>query len=130
MPYKQFLGYEKGENGIPVINEEEAETVRLIYKMFLEGKTTQGIANFLMDCDILSPAGKKTWSSSTVASIPYERIVPERRVRWPEADMERRSGRKNIYSRLSNIFTKKPYSYRRMRPFSRQIPIYCSNTQS
>lgn len=69
MPYKQFLGYEKGENGIPVINEEEAETVRLIYKMFLEGKTTQGIANFLMDCDILSPAGKKTWSSSTVASI-------------------------------------------------------------
>lgn len=69
MPYKQFLGYEKGENGTPVINEEESETVRLIYKMFLEGKTTQGIANFFMDHGILSPAGKKTWRSSTIASI-------------------------------------------------------------
>lgn len=69
MPYKQFLGYEKGENGTPVINKEEAEIVRLIYKMFLEGKTTQGIANFLMEHGVLSPAGKKTWSSSTIASI-------------------------------------------------------------
>lgn len=32
MPYKQFLGYEKGEDGTPVINEEEAAIVRLIYK--------------------------------------------------------------------------------------------------
>ena len=69
MPYKQFLGYEKGENGTPVINEEESETVRLIYKMFLEGKTTQGIANFFMEHGILSPAGKKTWRASTIASI-------------------------------------------------------------
>ena len=69
MPYKQFLGYEKGENGTPVINEEESETVRLIYKMFLEGKTTQGIANFLMEHGISSPAGKRTWQSSTIASI-------------------------------------------------------------
>ncbi|MFA7190398.1 MAG: recombinase family protein [Sphaerochaetaceae bacterium] len=48
---------------------EQAETVRLIYKMFLEGKTTQGIANYLMEHGILSPAEKKTWRSSTVASI-------------------------------------------------------------
>jgi len=48
---------------------EQAETVRLIYKMFLEGKTTQGIANYLIEHGILSPAGKKTWRSSTVASI-------------------------------------------------------------
>ena len=48
---------------------EQAETVRLIYKLFLEGKTTQGIANFLMEHNLSSPAGKKTWRSSTVASI-------------------------------------------------------------
>ncbi len=48
---------------------EQAETVRLIYKMFLEGKTTQGIANYLMEHGIPSPAGKKTWRSSTIASI-------------------------------------------------------------
>ena len=39
MPYKQFLGYEKGEDGTPVINEEEAAIVRLIYRLFLDGKT-------------------------------------------------------------------------------------------
>ena len=43
MPYKQFLGYERGEDGVPVINEKEAEVVRLIYKLFLQGKTATGI---------------------------------------------------------------------------------------
>lgn len=39
LPYKQFLGYEKGEDGLPKIVEKEAKVVRLIYKLFLEGKT-------------------------------------------------------------------------------------------
>ena len=38
MNYKRFLGYEKGEDGKPVVNEEEAEIVRLIYRLFLNGK--------------------------------------------------------------------------------------------
>ena len=67
--YSQFLGFDKGEDGNLKVVPEQAETVRLIYKMFLEGKTTQGIANYLMEHGILSPAGKKTWRSSTVASI-------------------------------------------------------------
>ena len=67
--YSQFLGYEKGEDGNPKVVPEQAETVRLIYKLFLEGKTTQGIANFLMDQGVLSPGGKQIWRSSTIASI-------------------------------------------------------------
>ena len=67
--YAQFLGFDKGEDGNLKVVPEQAKTVRLIYKMFLEGKTTQGIANYLMEHGILSPAGKKTWRSSTVASI-------------------------------------------------------------
>ena len=47
MPYKQFLGYERGEDGVPVINEKEAEVVRLIYKLFLQGKTATGICKQL-----------------------------------------------------------------------------------
>lgn len=65
----QFLGFDKGEDGNLKVVPEQAKTVRLIYKMFLEGKTTQSIANYLMEHGILSPAGKKTWRSSTVASI-------------------------------------------------------------
>lgn len=71
MPYKQFLGYEKGatKNDPPVINEEQAETVRLIYRLFLEGKTPSGIARYLMEHNILSPAGKVKWQTGTVLSI-------------------------------------------------------------
>ena len=35
MPYGRFLGYRKGEDGLPEIVPEEAEIVRLIYKSFM-----------------------------------------------------------------------------------------------
>lgn len=69
LPYGQFLGYEKGEDGFPKIVEKEARTVRLIYKLFLEGKTPSGIAKHLTQKGIPTPAGKKKWQSSTVKSI-------------------------------------------------------------
>lgn len=60
MPYAHFLGYEKGEKGLPKIVEKEAETVRLIYWMFLGGKTPSAIAKHLANQGIPSPCGKKT----------------------------------------------------------------------
>jgi len=69
MPYRHFLGYEKGEDGLPKIVEKEAETVRLIYRMFLEGKTPSAIARHLANQGIPSPSGKKTWQVATVTSI-------------------------------------------------------------
>ena len=71
MPYKQFLGYDKGpgKNGTPVINEEQAETVRLIYRLFLEGKTPSGIARYLTELKIPTPGGKVKWQSGVVQSI-------------------------------------------------------------
>ena len=67
--YKQFLGYEKGEDGKPRIVEEEAEIVRQIYELFLEGKTYKYIANYLMEQNIPSPMGKTQWRSATIKSI-------------------------------------------------------------
>ena len=69
MPYKQFLGYEKGEDGTPVINEEEAAIVRLIYQLFLEGKTPAGICRYLDAQGIPTPSGKQKWSQTTVNSM-------------------------------------------------------------
>lgn len=69
MPYKQFLGYEKGEDGTPVINEEEAAIVRLIYRLFLEGKTPAGICRFLDAQGIPTPSGKQKWNQTTVNSM-------------------------------------------------------------
>ncbi len=69
MPYSTFLGYDKGENGELVINPEEAKTVRLIYKLYLEGMTTHTIAMKLTEMGIKTPAKKDKWSQSTVLSI-------------------------------------------------------------
>ena len=39
VPFKRFLGYDRGENGELVVNEEQAVIVRRIYALFLQGKT-------------------------------------------------------------------------------------------
>lgn len=69
LPYSRFLGYDRGEDGLPVVNEDEAGTVRLIYRLFLEGKTPHGIAKFLTDHGIPTPSGKERWHPGTISSI-------------------------------------------------------------
>ncbi|MDD6526236.1 MAG: recombinase family protein, partial [Oscillospiraceae bacterium] len=69
LPYKHFLGYRKGENGVPEVVPEEAQIVRDIYRQFLEGATPNMIANQLTEQGIPTPGGKKKWPSSTVESI-------------------------------------------------------------
>ena len=52
LPYKSFLGYRKGADGLPEIVPEEAETVRLIYRLFIGGRTVNYIANHLTQSGI------------------------------------------------------------------------------
>ena len=49
LPYKQFLGYDRGEkkDDPPVINPGQAAVVRRIYRSFMEGKTAGAIAREL-----------------------------------------------------------------------------------
>lgn len=69
LSYAQFLGYEKGEDGLPKIVESEAQIVRLIFSLFMEGKTPSAIAKHLVDHGIPSTAGKKKWQVATLTSI-------------------------------------------------------------
>ena len=69
LPYKRFLGYEKGTDGRPAVVEEEAAIIRLIYRLFLEGKTQSGIGKYLESLGIPSPGGKQKWSMTTITSI-------------------------------------------------------------
>ncbi len=69
MPYKRFLGYEKGEDGLPKIVESEAEIIRNIYRLFMKGRTPSAIAKILAESGVPSPGGKKTWQVATVESI-------------------------------------------------------------
>ena len=67
--YKQFLGFEKGEDGLPKVVEEEARIVRYIYRSFMMGKTGSHIARTLTEAGIPTPGGKKQWQASTIMSI-------------------------------------------------------------
>ena len=69
LPYKQFLGYQKGPDGLPEIVPEQAETVRHIYDLFMSGMTTFAVAKHLTSEGIPTPAGKAVWQATTVESI-------------------------------------------------------------
>lgn len=69
LPYKNFLGYEKGEDGFPKVVEEQAKLVRRIYALFLEGETASSIAKIFTAEHIPTPAGKTKWTFSVVESI-------------------------------------------------------------
>lgn len=69
MSFGNFLGYKRDEDGQPEIVENEAQIVRLIYKMFLEGKTPTYIAKYLTEKNIPTPRDKNIWHSTTVESI-------------------------------------------------------------
>ena len=69
LPYKSFLGYKKGADGLPEIVEEEACTVRNIYKRYLEGATLLQIAKELTDARIDTPRGKSRWNKEEVKRI-------------------------------------------------------------
>ena len=63
--YSAFLGYDKDFK----INEEQAQVVKLIYKLFLGGRSFYSITKELEKRGIKSPSGKDKWYISTVRSI-------------------------------------------------------------
>lgn len=69
VPFKRFLGYDRGEDGNLVINREQAAVVRRIYGMFLQGRSPSAVAKVLTEAGISTPGGRTNWSGSTVRSI-------------------------------------------------------------
>ena len=57
--YKYLLGYKKGTDGKPEIVPEEAEIVRLIYTLFLDGYSMTRIKKILENKGYLTAQGKK-----------------------------------------------------------------------
>ena len=69
IPYKFFLGYDKGPNGTLIINPEQAKIIKRIYRDYMQGKTSWTIAAELTAEGIPTPGGKAIWRTSTVESI-------------------------------------------------------------
>ena len=64
-----FLGYDTDAKGHLTINEEQAKTVRRIYKQYLEGDGVLKIANSLNSEGIKTGQGKTNWYSQSVLRI-------------------------------------------------------------
>ena len=65
----RFLGYTKGNDGKLVIDPEQAEVVKRIYREYLEGYSMDKIAAGLEADGILTGAGKEKWHTSTINKI-------------------------------------------------------------
>ena len=67
--FKTLLGYKKGPDGEMVIEPEQAETVKLIYEMYLSGKTLRSIKESLQARGLRNAVGTTEWTTSNLRTI-------------------------------------------------------------
>jgi DNA invertase Pin-like site-specific DNA recombinase len=67
--HNRFLGYTKDKNGHLIIDPEQAEIVKRIYREYLEGSSMDKIAIGLEADGILTGAGNTKWHTSTINKI-------------------------------------------------------------
>ena len=61
-----MLGYRKDTEGNPYIIPEEAEVVRTLFRMILDGASLGQLKRYLESNHIKTPAGKDEWSISVI----------------------------------------------------------------
>lgn len=62
-------GYDKNEHGELVIDREQAENVRLIFDLYLSGKSVLGIIDELYSRGIKSPTGQEKWCKRSIDTM-------------------------------------------------------------
>ena len=67
--YNGFLGYRKGEDGNPEIDEEQAKIIRRIFHRYLAGESVGQISKDLTADGVLTPRGKSEWSEALVQNL-------------------------------------------------------------
>ena len=68
--HTQFLGYTKGPDGILQIVPKEAEVVRKIFDLYIQGNGVRKIKRYLEEHGIKTVTGKTEWSTSTQFEFP------------------------------------------------------------
>ena len=94
--HSQFLGYTKGPDGVLVIVPEEAEIVRKIFDLYLQGNGVRKIKRYLEEHGIKTATGREVWSTSTI-----DRMLSNEKIHRPGVDAE------NLYARFFNRETRK-----------------------
>lgn len=63
---RKCYGYYNDENGNLVIDEKEAKNVRMIFNLYIQGKSVLGIVKELERLGIKFPTGKATWPKRSI----------------------------------------------------------------
>ena len=64
-----LLGYDKDEDGHLIINEDEAETVKVIFYLYLNGWSHKEIADLLTEYGRKTKLGNEVWNPTSIAGI-------------------------------------------------------------
>lgn len=64
-----MFGFKKGEDGEISIDEEQADTVRMIYRDYLDGMTPGDIKKKLEHLHIKTAFGRDTWNTTVILSM-------------------------------------------------------------
>lgn len=67
--YASLLGYRKGSDGKPEIVPDESETVKLIFRNYLDGMSLAQIANTLNSRGIVTKLSGSKWNSANIQNI-------------------------------------------------------------
>ena len=67
--HNKFMGYTKNENGELVIVPEEAEIVKLVFRLYLEGYSTAKIGSYLEEHQIKIATGQEKWYDSVIMKM-------------------------------------------------------------
>lgn len=65
----ELLGYDRNEDGELVVNADEAETVRVIYNLFLNGFSISDIGGLLESYSRKTKLGNTAWSTTSITQI-------------------------------------------------------------
>lgn len=65
----ELLGYDRDENGELVVNPQEAETVKVIYDLYINGWTPKEIADLLTEYGRKTKLGNEVWNPGTIRGV-------------------------------------------------------------
>ena len=79
--HTQFLGYTKGPDGVLQIVPEEAEIVRKIFELYIQGNGVRKIKRYLEEHGIKTVTGQSEWNTSTIdRMLSNEKYIGEVRM--------------------------------------------------